>query len=504
MKINMPEKVSFIIDVLETAGFEGYAVGGCVRDSILGRVPKDWDITTNASPEEVKKLFRRTVDTGIEHGTVTVLIDKEGFEVTTYRVDGKYEDHRHPSEVTFTRNLGDDLLRRDFTINAMAYNDRAGLVDLFGGTDDLSNGIIRAVGNPMERFKEDALRIMRAVRFAAELGFDVEEETFAAMRVFTKNLADISAERIRVELQKMIMGPYPEKIQLAVEAGITDVVFPEWNVMTKTGQENDHHIYNVADHTIVSIKAIQRLAGMHCDEKDYGKDDGKSNGKIGGKIDRKVTLPLTESSSEILKKIYPGEYVLEEFSQKEKQILCLTMLLHDVGKPSTKSFKDGKAHFYGHQKLSSEMAAGILHRLKYDNETIAMVKVLILHHDDRFRHKWEPGSPDARRLAGKIGVDALRLLIPVQYADAFAQAPYCLDRSLEQIERMKKLCSEIHEKQQCVSLKSLAVNGRDLSGLGIAPGPEMGRVLNLLLDRVIDNPELNTKDRLTELAKKYK
>lgn len=477
MKINMPEKVNFIIGKLAEAGFEGYAVGGCVRDSILGRAPKDWDITTNASPEEVKQLFRRTIDTGIEHGTVTIMLDKEGFEVTTYRIDGKYEDNRHPSEVTFARNLADDLLRRDFTINAMAYNDTEGVVDLFGGIEDLDKGVLRAVGNPMERFKEDALRIMRAVRFSAELGFDIEQETFQAMKCFTPNLAGISAERIRVELQKLIMGPYPEKIKLAVDAGITDVVFPEWNEAEKTGQENDHHIYNVADHTIESIKVIHKLISMH---------DGDAGVTAGVDI--------------ACQKVNVSDLVDYDFTQKEKQILCLTMLLHDIGKPYTKSFKEGKAHFYGHQQLSSEMSVEILRRLKYDNETIGMVKVLILHHDDRFRYKWEPGSSDARKLARKIGMDAVRLLIPVQYADALAQAPHCFEKSLEQIERMKVLCDEIREKKQCVALKDLAVSGKDLIAMGVPAGPELGRILERLLDRVIEEPDYNNYEKLMKLA----
>lgn len=491
MRINIPEKVQFIIGRLARAGFEAYAVGGCVRDSILDRTPKDWDITTNASPEEVKRIFKRTVDTGIEHGTVTVMLEKEGFEVTTYRIDGKYEDNRHPSSVVFTRNLQDDLLRRDFTINAMAYNETEGLVDLFGGTDDLKNGIIRAVGNPEERFREDALRIMRAVRFAGELGFDIEKETFGAMKKFAPNLHSISAERIRVELQKLVMGPYPEKISLAVAAGVTDAVFPEWNEAVKTAQENKYHIYNVADHTIESVKAMQGLLGMN--------EKRESTGKaVSGNMPADK-FPAVGETSDSMPPVIDGIRGCG-FTQKERQILCLTMLLHDIGKPATKTMKNGQAHFYGHPKISAEMASEILHRLKYDNETIDMVKTLVLHHDDRFRFGWQEGSADARKLAGKIGMEALRMLIPVQCADALAHSPIYLEENLERISCMQKQYDEIVEKQQCVTLKELAVGGKDLMEIGVQPGPGLGRLLNELLALVIENPELNDRVYLLEKA----
>lgn len=480
MKITMPEKVKFIIEQLNNAGFEAYAVGGCVRDSILGRAPKDWDVTTSANPEEVKAIFRRTIDTGIEHGTVTVMLDKEGFEVTTYRIDGKYEDNRHPSEVTFARNLQDDLLRRDFTINAMAYNDTEGIVDLFGGIGDLEEGIIRAVGNPVERFREDALRIMRAVRFAAELGFDIEESTAAAMKQFAPNLGSISAERIRVELQKLIMGPYPEKIGLAVKAGITEVVFPEWNKAIETAQENKFHVYSVADHTLCALKALHRLIGMTAFEKQVG---------------------AFEEAFDSEKIKWATEIFNTDFTQKERQMLCLAVMLHDIGKPEVKTYKDGVAHFYKHMKKSAEMAVSILKRLKYDNETINTVKILVENHDAVYGRSWEPGSPCARRLAGKIGLENLRLLIPVFYADAMAHAPEYVDVVFSEIKKFSERYQEICESEQCVSLKKLAVGGKDLMGLGITPGPEIGRILNELLLEVIENPELNEFDTLMGLAK---
>ena len=240
LKIELPEKVHKIITTLQMNGYEAYAVGGCVRDSMLGRTPGDWDITTSAKPEEIKALFHRTFDTGIEHGTVTVLLDHEGFEVTTYRIDGEYEDSRHPKEVVFTRNLREDLLRRDFTINAMAYNEKEGLVDIFGGTEDLNSGIIRCVGTAKERFREDALRILRGVRFAAQLDFKIEDTTREAMRELAPTLRQISAERIQAEFVKMLVSDHPELLRTAWELGITGQFLPEFDRLMATGQETPH------------------------------------------------------------------------------------------------------------------------------------------------------------------------------------------------------------------------------------------------------------------------
>ena len=213
--IQLPENVKYIIDTIMEAGYEAFAVGGCIRDSILGRKPDDWDITTSASPYQIKELFRRTIDTGIQHGTVTVMIDKEGYEVTTYRIDGEYEDSRHPKEVIFTPNLEEDLKRRDFTINAMAYNEKTGLVDIFEGMQDITRKVIRCVGSPMERFTEDALRMMRAVRFSAQLGYRIEEETAKAITHLAPNLTKISAERIQTELVKLVTSPHPDYLGIA-------------------------------------------------------------------------------------------------------------------------------------------------------------------------------------------------------------------------------------------------------------------------------------------------
>ena len=312
MKIQLPEKVNTIIKTLQAHGYEAYAVGGCVRDSILGRIPDDWDITTSATPQETKALFHRTFDTGIEHGTITVLIEKDAFEVTTYRVDGEYEDSRHPKEVTFTRCLKEDLLRRDFTINAMAYNDTEGLVDIFGGIEDLEKKVIRCVGNARERFGEDALRIMRAVRFAAQLGFEIEEDTKAGIIELAPTLANISAERIQVELIKMMVSPNPTLLRKAYELGITKIILPEFDAMMETKQETPHHMYDVGEHTLKAIESV-----------------------------------------------------------RADKVLRLTMLFHDIAKPKRKTVDEqGVAHFKMHDVEGAEMTKQILRRLKFDNDTM--------------------------------------------------------------------------------------------------------------------------------------
>ena len=258
MRIELPDKVKQIINCITEAGYEAYAVGGCIRDSILGRVPDDWDITTSATPQQVKQLFRRTIDTGIQHGTVTVMLDREGFEVTTYRIDGKYEDGRHPTEVTFTPNLEEDLKRRDFTINAMAYNEQAGMVDLFGGIQDMEAGIIRCVGDARARFTEDALRIMRAIRFAAQLGYEIESETREAIGELAPNLRQISAERIQVELTKLVTSAHPETMRMVYDTGVAAIILPEFQQIMETAQDDSQHCCSVGEHTLCALQQVER------------------------------------------------------------------------------------------------------------------------------------------------------------------------------------------------------------------------------------------------------
>jgi len=436
MIIKLPENAKKILDTMHEAGFEAYVVGGCVRDALLSREPGDWDITTNALPEDIKRIFKRTVDTGIEHGTVTVLMDKEGYEVTTYRIDGKYEDSRHPSEVTFTKSLVEDMKRRDFTINAMAYNEEEGLIDKFGGIDDLENKLIRCVGEPKERFSEDALRIMRAVRFSAQLDYDIEEDTKEAIRELAPTLSNISAERIQTELVKLLISDHPEKTKVMYELGITKVMLPEFDACMVTKQNNPHHMYNVGEHIIKSLGYV-----------------------------------------------------------RNDKVLRLTMLLHDIAKPVTVTV-DGKGinHFYGHAQLGEKMAHDIFRRLKFDRNTMDRVCNLIKYHDDRF----PAVAKNVRRAMNRVGEDEFPFLLDVKYADTMAQSEYLREDKLKNIEDSRTLYEKIKEKGECVSLKKLAVNGKDLISIGIAPGKRIGEILGAMLEDVIDEPSHNTKEYLLE------
>ncbi len=480
MKIDMPEKVGFIIDRLESAGYEAYAVGGCVRDCLLGRKPKDWDITTNAFPEQVKEIFHYTIDTGIEHGTVTVMLNREGFEVTTYRIDGKYEDNRHPTEVLFTRNLADDLLRRDFTINAMAYNPGKGLVDLFNGREDLENRIIRAVGDPVKRFSEDALRIMRAVRFSSVLGFDIEEETGKAMKFLSKNLADISAERVREELVKLVMGMYPEKLFTAYDSGITNIVFPEWNKMTETKLPGRSREMNYAEYAVKTVKVLRFIIEDEKNDHFLGDEEAdilKSNGN--------------EEAIECVCRIFEDR---ELWSEKQKQTLTLAALLHCVAGPETAADEDicGK---------SAEKAVQILRRLKFDNETIKEVKTIINHINDIDKYEWSENEASARIVANQMGSEIFPMLMPVLCASILAEETELIQERLEKAVCMRKLFDILVSEKQCFELKNLEITGKDLIKLGIKPGPELGRILSELLEAVIINPKKNTYEILVEEAK---
>lgn len=441
MYIKLPDDVKFIIDRLENAGYEAFAVGGCIRDSILGREPNDWDITTSAKPLEVKALFARTIDTGIQHGTVTIMIDKEGYEVTTYRIDGEYEDSRHPKEVIFTPNLVEDLKRRDFTINAMAYNDRCGLVDEFDGMGDMVRKVIKCVGTATERFTEDALRIMRAVRFSAQLGYDIEEETKKAIEVLAPNLSHISAERIQVELVKMITSPHPDYLRIAYQTGITKIVLPEFDHAMETKQNNPHHQYNVGEHL------------LHC--------------------------------------------MLEIEPEKT---LRLAALFHDLGKAVTKSTdEDGIDHFYGHADESEKLAIAIMKRLKLDNDTINKVSKLVKYHD----YSIHPKHRAVRKAIYKIGEDYMEDLFKIKWADMLSQSEYQRVEKEEYQNKVKEVYEDVISRKDCLSLKSLAVNGKDLMEYGVEPGKKVGIVLNAMLMDVLENPENNSKEYLLSQINKY-
>lgn len=434
MRIKLPDKVNTIIHTLQSHGYEAYAVGGCVRDSILGRRPEDWDITTSAMPEETKALFSHTFDTGIAHGTITVLLGREGFEVTTYRIDGKYEDSRHPTEVIFVRNLKEDLLRRDFTINAMAYNEDDGLVDIFGGLEDIEQGIIRCVGDADARFSEDALRILRGVRFAAQLGFQIEGKTREGMRQLAPALAKISAERIQTELMKTLLSPRPDMLREAYVLGITKEFLPEFDLAMETGQETPHHMYTVGEHILHALQNI-----------------------------------------------------------RSDRALRLTMLLHDLGKPAKKTIdEEGIAHFKGHAETSRKIAREILRRLKFDNATLHSVEKLVYYHD----YRMPVTEKNVRRAMNKIGKDLFPLYLEVRRADMLAQSIYQREEKLADIDGAEDLYQKIVAAGQCVALKDLAVTGKDLIAAGMEPGKEIGETLNRLLGLVLEKPELNTKEEL--------
>ncbi len=438
-QIRLPDKVRLIIAQLEAAGYEAYAVGGCVRDSLLGREPSDWDVTTSAKPQQVKAVFRHTIDTGIQHGTVTVMLDREGFEVTTYRIDGEYEDSRHPKEVVFTANLIEDLKRRDFTINAFAYNDQSGIVDAFDGMEDLDKGIIRCVGNAAERFGEDALRMLRAVRFSAQLGFTIAEDTKAAIREYAPDLKNISAERIQAELVKLLLSDHPDYMRDAYELGITGIVLPELDAAFATAQHNPHHQYTVGEHLMQSL--------LHT---------------------------------------------------RADKSLRIAALLHDIGKPSVRTTdEEGIDHFHGHVEVSEQMAVDILRRLKFDNDTIDKVQKYVRYHD----YKPEPNARAVRRAINKIGAAYFPQVMEIRRADTLAQSSYQREEKLERIDQIERLYAEIMEKNQCISLKTLEITGNDLIALGVPKGKRIGEILNRLLDEVLQNPENNTHEFLTEKAK---
>ena len=443
-----PAKVRTIISRLQDAGYEAYAVGGCVRDSYMGRIPNDWDITTNALPAQVKEIFRRTIDVGIEHGTVKVMMGNDGYEVTTYRIDGEYEDSRHPKEVTFTSDLAEDLRRRDFTINAMAYSEKTGLVDLFGGMQDLKDGVIRAVGDPAERFDEDALRMLRALRFSAAFDFKIEDETAKAISRLCGNLANISAERIRTELEKLICSDHPGRLRQAYDLGVTAVIFPEWDVMTECEQVTPHHFTNVGDHTIVALEYIARH--------------------------------------------------FHDIDKKEDRILRIATMLHDIAKPA-KKFRgdDGADHFKGHPEEGVAMAESFLRRLKYDNDTIKRVKKLVRFHDDTP----ELTYPSVRRFIVDVEASNMDNLMRLKLADLYAHTDYKREEKLRRIETLDEMYRQIIKDGDCLSVSSLAVRGNDLMAEGIPAGPAIGAALSKLLEAVLDDPSVNEREKLLDIIR---
>ena len=440
MTMDMPKNVDIAINLLQSAGFEAYAVGGCVRDSLLGKTPNDWDITTSAKPEDMKSVFAdfHCIDTGIKHGTVTVVIDGEPLEITTFRLDGEYEDNRHPKSVTFTSNLGADLGRRDFTVNAMAYSKMTETVDLFGGQNDLKNKIIRCVGDPDRRFNEDALRILRALRFASALDFEIEEKTAQSLLKNCALLGNISEERIAKELLKLVCGKGAKRI-LTDFAPVLFEILPELQPMYKNSHDNPHHCYDIYEHTLIAVESI----------------------------DPEPTLRFA-------------------------------MLLHDCGKPAVKKFdENGVAHFYGHQRISAEISAQILARLKVSNKFRDEIMFLVSNHD-----RWElyENTEKMPRYLSKFGLDGVLKLLKVMRADVLAQSPEYRYR-LDQIADAEEIAKNLAAQKPCLSLSELQINGRTLMDIGIPQGRKLGAVLAQLLDEVIDGVTKNTQEALTTRAR---
>ena len=441
MDIKLPRAVEIAINKLVTEGHEAYIVGGCVRDALRGVEPHDYDMTTSALPEETKEIFSeyRIIETGMKHGTVTALIDGEPLEITTFRVDGEYSDHRRPEEVTFTRSLSEDVARRDFTVNAMAYSPDTGVMDFWGGREDLSSGTIRAVGKPDKRFNEDALRIMRALRFASTLDFEIEEATADSMIRNRGLLEKISAERINVELSKLLLGDGCERILTEYAVILTEII-PELAPAVGFDQQNYHHIYDVYTHTVKAVVNCPR--------------------------DRNIRMAA---------------------------------LLHDIGKPSVFTVgADGVGHFYGHSEKSVEIAEKVLERLKFDNASKNEILTLIKYHDPVI----QVDRTAVGRWARKLGMETLFKLLDLKAADNLAQAPECAKR-LEGYEAIRVIANEMIEENACFSLKDLAVNGNDLiKSAGFTAGKAVGEVLSALLDAVISGELINDREVLLAYAVK--
>lgn len=446
----LPENISCALDMLESAGHEAWVVGGCVRDSLMGIIPHDYDITTSALPTETEQVFAgyRLIETGLKHGTVTVLADGSPIEITTYRVDGEYRDSRRPERVTFTRNIRDDVSRRDFTMNGIAYNPKQGYFDEFGGAEDIKAGVIRCIGKPEKRFREDALRILRGLRFSASLGFEIEENTARAMHDTRELLNKISAERVFSELCGLLTGRNSHRNIFRVLTEFRDiaaVIIPEFRECTGFVQHSRFHRFDVYEHCVMSAqKAAEISAGSEC------------------------RLPLT-----------------------------LAMLLHDIGKPQRFTLgEDGEGHFYGHAAVSADIAEDILRRLKCSNALREWVCTIVRYHDVPLSDT----DKSVRRLLRKYGLETVRDICLAHICDDSAKTPECAGRCGEWCAVLSR--AEALAQSCCLTLKDLAVDGKALSGL-MEPSPEMGKALKFLLDEVINGNFPNEREFLLKEAAKY-
>lgn len=437
MRIYVPPQVNKALEILEQNGHKGFVVGGCLRDSFLGKEPTDWDIATSAKPEEIILSFSeyKVLPTGMAHGTVTVILGDFTMEITTFRIDGEYNDNRHPERVMFTNSIEDDLSRRDFTVNAMAYNPFIGFIDPFGGREDIGKGIVKTVGDSDKRFREDALRIMRGLRFASDLGFDIEEKTGIAIRENRELLNNIALERINIELCKLLIGKNAGKVLMEYR-DVIGVIIPEVERTFDLLQKNPHHIYNVWEHTCHSI----------------------------------------------------------EESPRDKEIR-LALFFHDIGKGVTFSQDEsGMGHFYGHSKISSEMAENIMRRLKFDNKTREKVVKLVLYHDLFL----ETTEKYVRHWLHRLGEEAYFKLLEIKRADVLAQSEFKRDEKLKSLDNAYKIGVKIRDEKQCLSLKNLAVSGDTLIEAGYEQGPNIGTLLNEVLDKVLDGELVNSKEDIMD------
>lgn len=437
--ISIPDSVMTVLRRLTQNGFEAFVVGGCVRDSLLGKEPKDWDITTSALPEKIRALFSdyRVLDTGLRHGTLTVRIDGLPVEITTYRIDGPYSDARHPDCVEFTRSLREDLSRRDFTVNALAYHPDVGLVDYFSGQADLAARRICCVGDPETRFREDALRILRALRFASTLDFSIEKITGESLLSQKERLGTIAAERISAEMSQLLCGKAVLPILMNYQPVITQVL-PELAPMVGHPQHNAYHCYDVYEHTARSVAAVPPLP-----------------------------------------------------------ILRWTMLFHDSGKPSCFTLDEaGIGHFSGHPAVSVRLAEQALRRLRLDHSSIDRILTLITCHDERLNE-----NPSVLcHMLNRIGPEAFKQLLDVQRADIRAQNPDRIDR-LKNMDKIEEAAGVLLAKNACFNLQGLQINGHDLIQLGIFPDKRLGDTLQELLNAVIDGRCPNERQALLRYAK---
>lgn len=428
-----------ILSTLNKAGYSAYFVGGYVRDKMMGNTPSDIDIATAALPDEVKRLFDHTIDTGLKHGTVTVILDDIPFEVTTYRVEDSYENHRKPKSVRFVNDIEKDLSRRDFTINAMAYHFKDGLIDPFGGKNDIKNKIIRCVGSPLKRFEEDALRMLRCVRFACQTNFEIEEKTLCAIKEKAHLLEFISKERIFTELVKSLTAKYPEHLKVCYETGLFEYFLPEIKACFETPQNTIYHLYNVGEHILKAVCKTPR-----------------------------------------------------------DKVVRLSALFHDIGKPLCRTTDEfGSDHFKGHEQKSAELANEILKRLKCDNKTIESVCKIISC------HRWTktPSMQSVKEKIIDVGKENFQNLLYLMEADTGAHNLDAVKSRVQAMLEVREIYEEILEKNHPLDFNDLNISGDDLIKMGYS-GKEIGEKLNMALCMVLENPNLNSKEILTERFKK--